>query len=91
MLKRFFLKGTKTEQDNGQDEDNFHAFFLLLLLSSPGGFFIHDTLSQQENANGELLLTRVFVQVAFRKTKNKREHNRFQLNFSSYFLGNDNA
>ena len=45
----------------------------------PRGFFIHDTLSQQENANGELMLTRVFVQVAFRKTKNKREHNRFQL------------
>ena len=72
-VETIFLKGTKTEQDNGQGEDNFHAFFLLLLLlSSPGGFFIHDTLSQKENANGELLLTRVFAQIAFRKPKNKR-------------------
>ena len=78
-VETVFLKGTKTEQDNGQDEDNFHAFFLLLLLSSPGGFFIHDTLSQKENAKWRITVDTCLLKLLFGNPKTREENNHFQL------------
>ena len=81
VLKRFFLKGAKTEQDNGQGEDNFHAFFLLLLpLSSPGGFFIHDTLSQKENAKWRITVDTRVCSNCFSETQ-KQERKTITFNF----------
>jgi hypothetical protein len=38
----------------------------------PGGFLSTTRFHERKTQNGELLLTRVFAQIAFRKPKNKR-------------------
>jgi hypothetical protein len=48
------------------------SFFFFFLSPPPGGFLSTTRFHKRKTQNGELLLTRVFAQIAFRKPKNKR-------------------
>ena len=73
VLKRFSWKEQKRNKTTARAKTTFMlSFFFFFLSPPPGGFLSTTRFHKRKTQNGELLLTRVFAQIAFRKPKNKR-------------------